>query len=472
MIVISMKYNAIINGKEIKTLEQIEIFSPWTLKLLGKVSALKKNDIDKAFLTAKEAQKKWKNVILSERIKILKKWNRLININSIKIAKILSSEVGKNYNDSLNEIKRTIEYFNYTLEEAKRIQPKTFTGDSWGNPKKIGIFEYIPKGIILAISPFNYPINLSISKIIPALVMGNSVVYKPATNGSLCSLFVAKLAKEANLPPGIFNVVTGRGRDIGTYLVENKNINLISFTGSVSVGNSLKKIGKELILELGGKDPALVLDDYNLEEVAKKIINGAFNYSGQRCTAIKKIITTNKIANKLVPILKKQVQKLTINNMENGVIVPLIDEKSSNFVMDLIKDALDKKAKLIIGNKRKKNLIWPTIIDNVKEDMKLAWEEPFGPVLPIIREDKIEKMIEIVNKSNFGLQASIFTQNINKAFEISRKLDVGTVNINDKSQRGPDSFPFLGVKDSGVGVQGIRDSLLSSVRIRGIVVNY
>ena len=467
-----MEFNAIINGKEVVTSNKVEIISPWTLKKIGTVSALNQSDIDLAFKSSKNAQINWKNIVLLERIKILNKWLDLIINNKSKLAKIMVEEIAKSYDDCIVEVDRTIDYFKYTMEESKRMHPKSFNANAWGNKNKIGIFEYVPKGVILAISPFNYPVNLSISKIIPALVTGNSVVFKPATNGSLSALFFSKLSIEAKLPAGIFNVVTGRGRDIGDYLVQNESINLISFTGSAAVGNRLKKFGKELVLELGGKDPALVLEDYNLEKVANQIVSGAFSYSGQRCTAIKRVITTNKIADKLIPLLKKITNKLLINNKKNGVINPLIDIKSSDYVMELINDALTKKAKLIMGNKRDKNLIWPTIIDKVTVDMKLAWEEPFGPILPIIRSDDYSEMIEIVNKSNFGLQASIFTSDINQAFSIAKKLDVGTVNINGKSQRGPDSFPFLGVKDSGSGVQGIRNSLLSSVRIKGLVINY
>ncbi len=469
-----MNFYSVINGKEYKTEEMMDIISPWNLKSCGKVSKLNSKDIDLAFDIASKSQKEWKQIILSERIIILRRWSKLIVENSAEMAKLMMEEIGKSYKDSLKEIQRSVEYFNYSLEEAKRIHPQTYRADSWGHKTKVGFFSYVPLGVILAISPFNYPINLSISKIIPALVMGNSVVLKPATNGSMSALFLAKLSIKANLPPGIFNVVTGLGRDIGSYLISNRNISLISFTGSVKVGKNIlaKANCKNIILELGGKDPAIILDDQNLNSIAKEIIEGAFGYSGQRCTAIKRVITTNKIAKKLVPILKKEVLKLTINKKHDGFISPLISLKAANYVMELIQDALTQKAELIIGNKAKSNLVSPTIIDHVTEDMKLAWDEPFGPVLPIIRIDNIPDMIELINKSKFGLQASIFSQNLEQAFNLASYLEVGTVNINGKSQRGPDSFPFLGVKDSGLGVQGIRETLLSSVRIKGLVINY
>ncbi len=469
-----MNFNAIINGKEIITKDKIDIFSPWTLKSMGKVSKLNDVQINSAFECAKKSQVDWSKTVLSKRIEILLEWLNQIKINKIKIAKIIVDEIAKSYNDSLIEVERTIEYFEYTLEEAKRINPKSYTADAWGNKSKIGIFSYVPKGVILTISPFNYPINLAISKIVPALVMGNAVVFKPATNGSMTGLFLGKISLLTNIPKGIFNVVTGRGSEIGDSLIKNNNVNLISFTGSVPIGKNIKKNSycKDLILELGGKDPAIILDEINIENTVKQIVSGAFSYSGQRCTAIKKVITTNKIADKLVPLLEKEIKKMSINTKENGIVNPLISIKAALFIKELVENAVSLKAKIIIGNKYKDNFVFPTIVDYVTDKMRLAWEEPFGPILPIIRIDNVDEMISHVNKSSFGLQASIFSLDINKAINISKLLEVGTVNINGKSQRGPDSFPFLGVKDSGSGVQGIRESLLSSSRIKGLVINY
>lgn len=469
------KYEGLINGDLVSTEQWIEIISPVTLEPMGQVPAFKEQEINLAFQSAKTAQVSWAKLTLFQRINYLKKWRDLIEENIQEIAQILIAEVGKNEKEAINEVVRTIEYIDYTFEEAKRIQPEAYTGEGCNVANKLAIFEYVPKGIALAISPFNYPINLSISKIIPSLVMGNTVVFKPATNGSVVGLFISKLFQQADLPKGIFNSITGKGKDIGDLLITNEHINLISFTGSVPVGKRIMQLakGKELVLELGGKDSAIVLNDANLEKTVNEIISGAFGYSGQRCTAIKRVITTNKTADKLVPLLKAKIANLKVGSpYENSDIIPLIDVSSANYVQNLIDDALNQNAVLITGNKKENNLVYPTLIDHVTEKMRLALEEPFGPILPIIRCDNIEEMIRISNDSNFGLQASVFTQNINSAIKIAKQLEVGSVNINGKSQRSPDSFPFLGIKDSGLGVQGIKNSLLSSVRLKGIVFNY
>ncbi|ALD66695.1 NADP-dependent glyceraldehyde-3-phosphate dehydrogenase [Spiroplasma cantharicola] len=469
------QYNALINNKLIDNGQWLEIINPATLTVAGKVSALSAKDINDAFKVARKAQKAWEEKTLLDRINALKKFRDLIDQNKQEISKIISEEIAKNLKESLAEVVRTIEIIDYTFEEAKRIEPSAFTGEGMGAQNKIGIFSRVAKGVVLAISPFNYPFNLALAKIIPALVMGNTVVFKPATAGSLVGTFLSKLVIESNLPKGIFNIVTGRGREIGDIITSNPEIDMISFTGSVGIGNQIRKNGSttDLVLELGGKDPALVLDDLNLDKYCDEIINGAFGYSGQRCTAVKRVLVSNKIADKLVPLLKAKLESLSVGMpKDNAFITPVIDEKSADFIQTLIDDAKEKGAKIVTGDKRKKNLMWPTLIDNVTLDMKVAWEEPFGPVLPIIRIDSIEEMIEISNNSQFGLQASIFCQDISKAIQTAKKIKTGTVNINSKPSRGPDSFPFLGIKDSGEGVQGIRESLLSMTRYMGLVINY
>ena len=229
---------------------------------------------------------------------------------------------------------------------------------------------------------------------------------------------------------------------------------------------------KPIMLELGGKDAAIVLEDADLEKASNDIVSGAFSYSGQRCTAIKRVLVMESVADKLAELLKEKVSKLTVGNpFDNVNITPLIDNKAADFVEKLYLDAKNKGAIELTKFKRENNLIYPTLMDNVSLDMELATVEPFGPILPIIRVKTEEEILEIANVSEYGLQSSVFTKDINKAFEFASKLEVGTVNINEKTQRGPDNFPFLGIKNSGVGVQGIRNSILSMMKIKTIVIN-
>ncbi|UQD53547.1 NADP-dependent glyceraldehyde-3-phosphate dehydrogenase [Bacillus methanolicus] len=454
----------------------INIYSPSTGEVVGRVPAMTKDEIDKAVAGARKAQKKWEKLAVSERAKILHAWaDELVKMIDV-IAPMIMNEVGKNISTARKEVTRTAEIIRYTAEEGVRIHGEFINGGSLDADSSIktAIVEKKPLGVILAISPFNYPINLAATKIAPALIAGNAVVFKPATQGAISGLLMIQALENAGLPKGLVNTVTGKGSEIGDYIITHPFIDMISFTGGTGTGQNIARKASmiPLVLELGGKDPAIVLEDADLELAATEIVSGAFSYSGQRCTAIKRVLVLKDVAAPLIEKIKEKVEKLTVGRPEDDAdITPLIDESSADFVQGLIDDALAKGASLITGNKREKNLIYPTVLSNVTKDMKVAWEEPFGPVLPCIIVDSVEEAIEIANESEFGLQASVFTSNIEKAFTIASSLDVGSVQINGRTERGPDHFPFSAVKNSGLGSQGIRQSIISMMRDKVTVIN-
>lgn len=305
---------------------------------------------------------------------------------------------------------------------------------------------------------------------------GNSVVFKPATQGALSGLLLAKAFKDAGIPDGVLNTITGKGSVIGDYCVEHKDVDFINFTGSSEIGKRISKLSEmtPLLLELGGKDAAIVLGDADLDLTAKNIVAGAFSYSGQRCTAVKRVLVVEAIADKLNEKIVAEMAKLKVGNplvIKDAQVVPLIDTKSADFVEKLMKDAENKGAKVLFGGNREGNLIEPTLYDNVTLDMDIAWDEPFGPILPIIRVKDKDEAIKIANESEYGLQSSVFTSNINDAFYIAKNLEVGTVQVNNKTERGPDHFPFLGIKSSGMGTQGIKYSIESMSRPKATVIN-
>ncbi|KAJ3615615.1 hypothetical protein Zmor_016283 [Zophobas morio] len=396
-----------------------------------------------------------------------------MNENRDEIIELIMYEVGKTKKDATGELDRTIEYIDQTFEEAKKIAENIIGPDVHGIKNKFGHFMRVAKGVGVSISPFNYPINLAMSKIIPALVMGNTVVYKPATNGSLLGAFVGQLTIDI-LPNGVFNTVTGRGSEIGDEIITNKEIDFVSFTGSTRIGQRILEIcpSKDVVLELGGKDPAIILDNSDLNFVADNIISGGLSYSGQRCTAIKSIITTNEIADELAPIVIKKVEDLKVGSpLDDAFITPLVTEAAAKYVGTLIEDAKAKGGKVLTGDRIERNLVYPTIIDNVTRDMELFDEEPFGPLIPIIRVKDFDEAIEIANNSQYGLQASLFGKDEDELYKLAMKINTGSVNINSRSQRSPDIFPFIGIRNSGFGVQGIIDALYSTTRVKGIVVN-
>ncbi|ERK32443.1 NADP-dependent glyceraldehyde-3-phosphate dehydrogenase [Clostridium intestinale] len=472
-------YRNYVGGEWVKseTSKLISINSPVDGSLVGKVQAMSKEEVDYAIQNAKEAQKQWDKMPINKRATILLKAADLLDEKAEEIANIMVLEIAKDKKSAISEVNRTADYIRFSADTAKNMAGETLPGESFpGTGKgKISIVNRVSLGVVLAISPFNYPVNLSASKIAPALMAGNSVVLKPATQGSISALHLVRVFQEAGVPAGVINTITGRGSEIGDYVVGHPLVDFINFTGSTEIGLRISGITtmKPLLMELGGKDAAIVLEDADLDLAAHNIVAGAYSYSGQRCTAVKRILVIDKVADELVKKVREKVKLLKVGNPINEQVdvVPLIDDKAADYVESLILESKEKGATILEGGNREGNLIYPTLVDNVTLDMRLAWEEPFGPVLPIIRVNNVDEAISIANKSEYGLQSSVFTRDINKAFYVANKLEVGTVQINNKTERGPDHFPFSGVKASGIGTQGIRYSIEAMSRPKAIVLN-
>jgi len=468
------RYNNLVNGEWKSSEKEITIYSPINQEELGTVPAMSQAEVDEAMQAARAALPAWRALSAVERAAYLHKTAAILERDKEKIGTILAKEVAKGFKAAIGEVVRTAELIRYAAEEGLRITGQAMEGGGFEatSKNKLAVVRREPVGVVLAIAPFNYPVNLSGSKIAPALIAGNVVMFKPPTQGSISGLLLAKAFEEAGLPAGVFNTITGRGSEIGDYIIEHKEVNFINFTGSTPIGERIGRLAgmRPIMLELGGKDAALVLEDADLEHAAKQIVAGAFSYSGQRCTAIKRVIVLESVADKLVTLLQAEVAKLTVGDpFDNADITPVIDNASADFIWGLIEDAQEKGAQALTPIKRESNLLWPVLFDQVTKDMKVAWEEPFGPVLPIIRVANVEEAIAFANESEFGLQSSVFTNDFKKAFEIAEKLEVGTVHINNKTQRGPDNFPFLGVKGSGAGVQGIKYSIEAMTNVKSIV---
>jgi len=468
------RYQNLVNGEWKSSEKEITIYSPINQEELGTVPAMSQAEVDEAMKAAREALPAWRDLSAVERAAYLHKTAAILERDKEEIGTILAKEVAKGIKAAIGEVVRTADLIRYAAEEGLRITGQAMEGGGFEavSKNKLAVVRREPVGVVLAIAPFNYPVNLSGSKIAPALIAGNVVMFKPPTQGSISGLLLAKAFEEAGIPAGVFNTITGRGSEIGDYIIEHKEVNFINFTGSTPIGERIGRLAgmRPIMLELGGKDAALVLEDADLEHAAKQIVAGAFSYSGQRCTAIKRVIVLESVADTLATLLQAEVAKLTVGDpFDNADITPVIDNASADFIWGLIEDAQEKGAQALTQIKREGNLLWPVLFDQVTKDMKVAWEEPFGPVLPIIRVANVEEAIAFANESEFGLQSSVFTNDFKKAFEIAEKLEVGTVHINNKTQRGPDNFPFLGVKGSGAGVQGIKYSIEAMTNVKSIV---
>ncbi|XP_061990458.1 NADP-dependent glyceraldehyde-3-phosphate dehydrogenase [Rosa rugosa] len=455
----------------------VPIINPTTRKVHYKVQACTQEEVNKVMESAKTAQKLWAKTPLWKRAELLHKAASILKEHKAPIAECLVKEIAKPAKDAVTEVVRSGDLISYTAEEGVRIlgEGKFLLSDSFpGNERtKYCLTSKIPLGVVLAIPPFNYPVNLAVSKIAPALIAGNSLVLKPPTQGAVSALHMVHCFHLAGFPKGLISCVTGKGSEIGDFLTMHPGVNCISFTGGDTGVAISKKAGMiPLQMELGGKDACIVLEDADLDLVAVNIIKGGFSYSGQRCTAVKVVLVMESVADALVEKVKAKVAKLTVGPPEeNCDITPVVTESSANYIEGLVMDAKQKEATFCQEYRREGNLIWPLLLDNVRPDMRIAWEEPFGPVLPVIRISTVEEGIHHCNASNFGLQGCVFTKDINKAMLISDAMETGTVQINSAPARGPDHFPFQGIKDSGIGSQGITNSINMMTKIKTTVIN-
>jgi len=456
----------------------IDIVSPVDDDVIGTVQSVTQSEIDSSIYRAKQAQKKWSSLPITKRGQILHLAADWIRHHEQMLTAQLITEIGKSVSEAKDEILRSADMIDYFANAGLSLRGEELEGDAFPgyDQSKMAIVERCPIGVVLAISPFNYPVNLSVSKLAPALIMGNSVVFKPPTQGSISCLYLTEIFRVAGVPDGTLVTLTGTGNDIGNYLVTHKDINMITYTGSSQVGKSIAtKAGMiPLLFECGGNNPALVLPDADMVFTAGEIVKGAFSYSGQRCTAIKYVLGFPPTIDQLIPLVVEKTKssiKMGDPRIETNNMGPVISEHAADEIEKRILVAKAEGATIVFGGKRDGRYIEPTILDNVNPHMEVMRIETFGPVVSFLRVQAIDEAVKIINDSDYGLQACIFTKDEGAGIVLGKQLDVGTIQLNNKPQRGPDHFPFLGVKGSGVGVQGISYTLEAMSRPKSIVLN-
>lgn len=470
------------NGKEWTTSasgKTAQVISPIDGAVVGNVQVVTTAEIDAVMDGAKLAQPAWEALPLYQRVKIIHLAADWIRHFSDYLQTLLIGEIGKTTDEAKGEINRTADLTDYFADEAQSLHGETIDSDNFpGFEKgKIALTERVAYGVIIAISPFNYPVNLSASKLAPALLMGNAVVFKPPTQGAISGLHLARIFQKAGLPPGVLSCITGGGREIGDYLVSHPKGNAVTFTGSSDTGTAIaKKIGmKPLVFECGGNNPAVVFPDADIAATAREIIKGGFSYAGQRCTAIKYVLATQAILDEVVSEVTNQMAQSVHmgdpRSPETKLVGPVISEAAAIHIEEAIQDAVAKGAKVVVGGKRNGAYIEPTLLMNVTPSMAVVSKETFGPVISFIAVKSMDEVATIINNSTYGLQASVFTKDEGAGIAFAHEINVGTVQVNGSPQRGPDHFPFLGIKGSGLGVQGVRYSLESMSRMKPIVLN-
>lgn len=465
--------------KESTSGKRTQIFSPIDNAPVGELQIVTTEEIDRVIAAAKEAQKKWEATPLNERVKIIHLAADWIRHYEAYLTELLSREIGKTAGEAKSEIVRTADLTDYFADEAQSIRGETLDSDNFPGYDKgrLAMIERVAHGVVLAIAPFNYPVNLSGSKIAPALLMGNSVVFKPPTQGGISGLHLVRIFEKAGVPPGVITCVTGGGSEIGNYLVAHKDISMVAFTGSSDVGMAIagKAAMKPLLFECGGNNATIVFPDADMTLTAKEIIKGGFSYAGQRCTAIKYVVATQNVLDVLLPVvlehMKDMVHMGDPREESTKLVGPVISQDAAKNIEEAINGAVSQGAKVAIGGKRTNAYIEPTILTAVTPAMNIVTTEVFGPVISFIAIGSMDEAARLVNSQRFGLQACVFTKDEGAGLKFASELNVGTVQINGSPQRGPDHFPFLGVRQSGVGVQGVRYSLEAMSRLKPVVIN-
>jgi alpha-ketoglutaric semialdehyde dehydrogenase len=430
-------------------------------EVLGRFQKSNKKDVNEAIAAAENAQKAWRETPAPKRGEILFKVAERLLQNKESLAQDMTREMGKVIGETRGDVQEAIDLTYYTAGEGRRLLGETVPSEL---KNKFCMSVRMPVGIVSAITPWNFPIAIPSWKLVPALVCGNTVVIKPATDTPLSVVNFVKIFEQAGLPPGVLNLVTGSGTDVGTPMVEHDKVNLVSFTGSTDTGSviasSCARNMKQYSLEMGGKNAIIVMDDADLELAVEGVIFGGFGTTGQRCTACSRVIAHKKIVKKFTAMLVARTKTLKLGDGLKAKIDvgPLINESQRTKVDNYVQIGKTEGAKLLIGGKhasgkdcKNGSFYQPTIFGDVASKMRIAQEEIFGPVVAIIPCNSFEQAVEIVNDSKFGLSSAIYTRDVNRAFKAMETLDTGITYINASTIGAEIQLPFGGTKGTGNG---------------------
>ncbi|MGC8573168.1 MAG: aldehyde dehydrogenase family protein [Caldisphaera sp.] len=476
----------LIEGKEIETENRVKVRSPSNPdNIIDEVSFADREMTKRAIDVALEGFHKISSIPLKDRAKIIKKASILIEERKEILSRLLSLESGKPLKDSRVEMLRAIQLFSIAAEEARFIlEGKYHRVDSYeyppGNEYRMVIETREPIGVVAAILPFNFPANSFAHKVAPNIMAGNSVIVKPSPYTPLTALELGKILYESGLPFESLSVLPG-DVDVGDELVTNKKVSGITFTGSTNTGINIAskavQSAKKLMIEMGGSDPIIVLDDANLDAAINVSIKARYEYAGQNCNAGKRILVHEKIYEKFVSQFIEKARKLIVGDPleESSDLGPLISKEALEKMDNYVEDALNNGGKIKLGGNRlnlKGYFYSPTVISEAKTNMKLSKEEVFGPIAPIFKFSDDNEALEIANSSPFGLQASIFTNDLKRGLRLAKELKVGGVMINDSPRLRWDALPFGGVKLSGIGArEGVRSTIEGLTEIKLISIN-
>jgi aldehyde dehydrogenase (NAD+) len=427
---------------------------------IGKFPLSGEKDVEEAVISANRTFQEWKKALPAKKSEYIYNLIEILEEKKEFLAKTICREEGKTLSEAFGEVNRCPEEMRFVAGETYRLEGSNFPSERMGIKNSV---VRVPIGVIAAINPWNFPLMTPIRKIIPALAAGCTVVLKPAFQTPLSAVLLAESIEEAGFPAGTVNLIMGRGNEVGDLLVGHPLVKGVSFTGSTKVGRNINLVAArnftKVQLEMGGSNPLIVAECANLKEAASQIVKGTCNISGQRCTAIRRAIVLEKQADILEDYIIKEVKQLRVGNgMDNSTqIGPLINQNAIDTMLMYMESAKSEGATIATGGKQLKGGIYdkgyyfePTVITNVKPDMKVAREEIFGPVLVIIRVNSFEEAIAVSNNTEYGLSASLFTDRMDYVFDFMENVEAGQLHVNHQTNTDT-HLPFGGWKNSGHG---------------------
>lgn len=454
----------LIAGKWVGAKGNYDLYSPFFGHKIAEIPLADVDQIEKALVSAELGVQQMRSLSALERSSILERVSDLFREKLEECASILVEECGKPIRLARAEIQRTIETYKFAAEEAKRINGETLPLDAaMAGKNRIGFTFREPLGVIAAITPFNFPFNLVAHKLGPAFAAGNAVILKPSYQTPLSALKTAEFFIEAGLPEHALNVLTGYGSEIGGKIIQDDRVKMITFTGSEEVGRQIReKAGlKRVTLELGSNSAVIIDTVDDLNEVVNRCVEGSFSFSGQVCISIQRIYVQRKLFESFLHKFIERTKSLIVGDPrdEKTDISSMIHEREVKRIISWIDEAESQGAKVVYGGETNGNILKPTIIINSTSKMTINCKEAFAPIVNIISYDEWDEAIDLVNDSTYGLQAGIYTLNINRAIDAIKRLEVGGVIINDIPSFRVDHMPYGGVKNSGLGREGIKYSI-------------
>ena len=439
--------------------EKIEVKNPFSGAVLDTVPKAGAADVDKALATLVKGATAMRSMAAYDRSQILRRAAQLMQAREKDLGRTISSEEGKILAEGIFEASRARETIDLSADEAKRLDSEVVPLDGAPGAKgKFGFTIRVPCGIVAAITPFNFPLNLVAHKVGPAIAAGNAVIIKPASDTPLSALKLVEILLEAGMPAEAIACITGGGSEIGNAICTDRRVRKISFTGSFEVGEAICKIAgvKKVTMELGSNSPVIVMDDADLDKAATMVAASGYANAGQVCISAQRILTAGKVYGNFLDALRPRVESLTTGDQlaEGTKMGPMIRERDAMRVESWINEAVGAGAKLVTGGKRQGTLYQPTILADVAPSMRVSCDELFGPAVAVTRCGDIDEAIRMANSTNYGLSASIFTRDLERAMRFAREVDSGNLHVNWGSMWRADLMPYGGLKDSGLGKEG------------------